>query len=331
MAPFEGMLSVAFPHGQAIADRLRETAIRPAKDYVYGWRTARDLAQLAGSGATLWAMYKRKRIAVPLSVATAAVTAGLTAASAVFDAEPNAREDRTPEEALRDKIVRAIFDALPNVMGAATLAAVPATRKLLDQPLDLAPRDPSIPFTLAERARNIGALYAVYTMVGHWLEMLFCQGIKLGIVGGDYDRSNTMLWDWWLHPFPAEGIAGVLIAGGLVPLQKKLLAHFGGRVAPALALSFLANQVVCTSIDYFTGMVANRNYELWDYREMPFNFQGQICLQNSIVYTTAATLVTWLAYPARDQWLRRMPADLVNLLDSSLAAIYAFLCLTYFV
>ena len=99
----------------------------------------------------------------------------------------------------------------------------------------------------------------------------------------------------------------------------------------ALAVTFLLNQAVCTAIDYGTGMVANQNYELWDYRDMPFNFQGQICLQNSIVYTTAATLVTWLAYPARDQWLRGMPADLVNLLDSSLAAVYAFLCLTYFV
>ena len=179
--------------------------------------------------------------------------------------------------------------------------------------------------------RNVGSMYAVYTIVGHWLEMLFCQLIRLGIVDGDYDRSNTMLWDWWLHPFPAEGIAGVLIAGALSPLREVLLKHFNGKIAPALVLNFLANQVVCTSIDYLTGMVANRNYELWDYRNMPFNFQGQICLQNSLVYTTAATFIAWVAYPARDRWLRRLPADVVNTACAALAPSYAFLCLTYFV
>jgi uncharacterized membrane protein len=140
-----------------------------------------------------------------------------------------------------------------------------------------------------------------------------------------------MLWDWWLHPFPAEGIAGLLIAGGLSPLRERLLKAFGGHVVPALAVSFLVNQVACTSIDYLTGMVANRNYELWDYRDMPFNFQGQICLQNSIVYTTAATLVAWVIYPARDRWLRHLPKDVADLGFSAMAPAYALLTLVYFV
>ena len=331
MAPFEGVLDAAVAHAEAIFDRLQETARRRAEEYRYGWRTARDLVQLAGSGSTLWLLYKHKRLAIPFSVATAAITAGLTTVSALRDPEPEDAADRTEQERLRDKIVNAFMDMLPNVAGALPLLISPIDRAACDQPMCLAPRDPTLPFTFGEHVRNISSLYAVYTIVGHWLEMLFCQLIRLGIVGGDYDRSNTMLWDWWLHPFPAEGIAGVLIAGVLSPLREVLLKRFGGRVAPALALSFLANQVVCTSIDYLTGMVANRNYELWDYREMPFNFQGQICLQNSLVYTTAATFVTWLAYPARMRWISRLPTDVTNLSFSALAPTYAFLCLTYFV
>jgi hypothetical protein len=284
-------------------------------------------------------MYKRKRLTIPVSIATAAVTAGLTAASAAFDPAPtNVVAGDSGEEVqleaptlVRDKVVNAIADCLPSIAGALTVAFSSSAQTTLTKPMDLLPRDPSIPWTLAEHVRNATSLYAEYSIVGHWLEMLFCQLIKLGVVGGDYDRSNTMLWDWWLHPFPAEGIAGVLIAGGLSPLREVLLKRFGGRVLPALALSFLANQVVCTSIDYLTGMVANRNYELWDYREMPFNFQGQICLQNSLVYTTAATIVAWWAYPARDAWLRRLPPDVVNTVYSALASAYAFLCFTYFV
>ncbi|MDO4798400.1 MAG: putative ABC transporter permease [Coriobacteriales bacterium] len=344
MVPFEGVIDAAAAHVQAIVDRFQETARRRSKDYTYGFRTARDLAQLAGSGATLWLMYKRKSATVPASVATAAVTAGLTVATYAFDKTPQplpagpadddatGAQDADPQPTLiRDKVVNGIADVLPSVIGALTVAFSPGAKETLTQPMDLLPRDSSIPFTVPEHIRNATSLYAVYTIVGHWLEMAFCQLIRLGVVGGDYDRSNTMLWDWWLHPFPAEGIAGVLIAGGLSPLCDVLLKRFGGRIVPAVAVSFLVNQVVCTSIDYLTGMVANRNYELWDYRNMPFNFQGQICLQNSLVYTTAATLVAWLAYPARNRWLMRLPADITNTMYSALAPAYTFLCLTYFV
>ncbi len=349
MVPFDGVIDAAAAHVQAILERLQEATVRRPEHYYYGFKTARDLAQLAGSGATLWLMYKRKSLTVPASIATTAVTAGLTAASYAFDktphhlpAAPESHDQADPDKAdapglapqampVREKVFCAIADVMPSLVGALTVAFSSSAKQTLTEPMDLLPRDPSIPFTVPERIRNVASLYAVYTIVGHWLEMLFCQLIRLGVVGGDYDRSNTMLWDWWLHPFPAEGIAGVLIAGFLSPLREVLLKRFGGRVAPALAVSFLANQVVCTAIDYLTGMVANRNYELWDYRNMPFNFQGQICLQNSLVYTTAATFVAWLAYPARDRWLARMPADITNTMYSALAPVYAFLCLTYFV
>ncbi|MDO4538577.1 MAG: putative ABC transporter permease [Coriobacteriales bacterium] len=361
MRPFSAEI-VIDTQAEAIITRLTEAARTRAIDYSYGWHTVRDLVQLAGSGIGLWMLYHRKRAAIPVSIATAATTAGLSAisawrepqwwtsqekepglatqvAEAVKDtvAERRASEtDATPvrdqfvSSPLRDKVVRVATDCLPNIAGAAMLAFSPHLRTHFDQPMNFAPRDAALPFTLGEEMRNLISLYAAYSIVGHWAEMLFCQLIRLGVVGGDYDRGNTMLWDWWLHPFPAEGVAGLLIALLLSPLREWLLLRTGGRVLPALAASFLANQVACTSIDYLTGMVANRKYELWDYREMPFNFQGQICLQNSLVYTAAATLLTWIAYPARQKWLRSVPTDLANSLFSGLVPSYAFLCLTYF-
>ncbi len=348
---------------EAIITRLTEAMRTRAVDYRYGWHTVRDLVQLTGTGISIWMLYQRKRAAIPVSIATAATTAGLSVLSAwrepwmwtapepgfasqlaeIVDAaagNKSAREQAEPAEPavrdqfvtspLRDKVVRVFTDCLPNVAAATALAFSSRLHAHLNQPMDLAPRNPALPFTLGEEARNLVSLYAVYTIVGHWAEMLFCQLIRLGVVGGEYDRGNTMLWDWWLHPFPAEGIAGVLIALGLSPLHEWLLVRMGGRIVPALIASFAANQLVCTSIDYLTGMVANRNFELWDYREMPFNFQGQVCLQNSLVYTAAATLLAWLAYPARQNWLRTVPADLANSLFSGLVPSYAFLCLMYF-
>ncbi len=311
----------------AIATRFGRAARVHASEYPYGWHTVRDLAQVAGSGAAVWLAWKGKRAAIPVSIATAAAVAGLSALSEFRDPQPAG----TQEADARRKVIRAAVDSLPNIAGAATFALAPSARNALTAPLDFARRDPLKPFSRMDEARNLVMLYGVYTMVGHWLEMAFCELIRLGIVDGDYDRSNTMLWDWWLHPFPAEGIAGVLIALLLSPLREHLLKLTGGRTVPALAASFLVNQVACTSIDYLTGMVANRNYELWDYREMPFNFQGQVCLQNSLVYTAAATLVAWVAYPARQKWLRVMPDDATNLMAAAFLPVYAFLCQLYFI
>ena len=339
MRPFAGVTDAALLHAEAIRDRLTDAARVRARDYAYGWRTARDLLQVAGSGATLWLLWKRKRLAAPISVATAAVTAALSAASAAFDVAPLAAAEDERAGAIddadalerRDRIVNAVLDSVPSVLGSALLLASPVAQRTLTKGLDLTPRDPTRPFTVLEHARNAGSLYATYSLVGHWLEMAFCQLIRLGIVGGEYDRSNTMLWDWWLHPFPAEGTAGLIIAAALSPLRERLLEAFGGRVAPALAVSFVANQLACTSIDYLTGMVANRNYELWDYRDMPFNCQGQVGLQNSLVYSAAATLVTWTFYPARSEWLKRMPPDVANLGFTAFSTAYAMLSLIYFV
>ncbi len=327
----DNVLGAAFSHAEAIVHELRNATHVHASNYHYSVDTARSLAQLAGSGATLWLIHKKARVAKTVSLATAVVVAGLSVASRFSNNDDaDQTESQTSEELkLRERIVNVALDWMPNIMATGLLYTSDA-RGRLTQPLDLAPRNPLVPFTFAEHARNAISLYAAYTMVGHWAEMLFCQLIKLGIVDGDYDRSNTMLWDWWLHPFPAEGIAGILIAGGLSPLRNKLLQLTGGRVLPALAASFLINQLVCTSIDYLTGMVANRNYELWDYRDMPFNFQGQICLQNSLVYTTAATLVAWLAYPARDSWLRTVPADIANTVFAGFMPTYAFVSALYF-
>ena len=313
-----------FSHGEAIVTELVGAARTRKEHYKYDIDLVRSLVNLAGSGMTLYLIYKRRRAAVGVSVATTAITCGLSFVSRFT--KPEERDKPTHEKALG-----ALLDNLGALIGSIPLVFASTTPRDLPFKLDFAPRDPSVPFTMAEHTRNLVSLYATYTIIGHWLEMAFCQLIRLGLVGGDYDRSNTMLWDWWLHPFPAEGIAGIMIAVALTPFRDWLLKLFDGKVLPALTLSFIANQIVCTSIDYGTGMVANRNYELWDYRDMPFNFQGQVCLQNSLVYSAAATFVAWVVYPLRDKLLRRIPADATNLAFFAFLPCYAFLSLIYFV
>ena len=179
--------------------------------------------------------------------------------------------------------------------------------------------------------RDLFIYFSVFSILGHWAEMLFCRLIVAGVFMGDYDPTNAMLWDQWLFPFSAEGTALAAVVVLLHPLARWLEARFGERSWKAVALSFVANGLLCTSIDFLTGITCNLDYHLWDYRAMPFNFMGQICLQNSLVYTVAATLIVWVAYPLMDGQLHRSPRDLADGVFWGLAGSYGFVALLHFV
>ena len=179
--------------------------------------------------------------------------------------------------------------------------------------------------------RNLVLYYCVFSIMGHWAEIGFCWLIVLGVVMGDYDFTHAQLWDWWLCPYPAEGIAVVLIAVLLAPFKDWLLKKFKGKILPALIISFLVNMLVCASIDFTTGITANADYSLWDYRDLPFNFMGQIVLQNTLVYSIAATFIVWVLYPLMAKALHRMPRRMANTLFVGLVALYLFLELLYYV
>ena len=179
--------------------------------------------------------------------------------------------------------------------------------------------------------RDLIIYFVVFSLVGHWAEIGFCNLILAGVFMGGYDPTNAMLWDQWLFPFTAEGAALVAIVVILHPVSRWLLKKTGNRVVIAVLLSFLLNAAVCTLIDFTTGMVANQNYELWDYRDMPFNFMGQVCLQNSMVYSIAATLIVWVVYPLMDKGLRMLPRGVVNAIAFGLAGMYLFLAALYFI
>lgn len=178
--------------------------------------------------------------------------------------------------------------------------------------------------------RDLALYFVAFSFLGHWAEIAFCWLIRFGLVMGDYDPSNLMLWEQWLFPFSAEGIALVMIVVVLHPLSRWLLKKFNGSVAPALVASFFANALVCTSIDFTTGITANYDYHLWDYRSLPFNFMGQVCLQNSIVYSVAATLIVWVFYPLMDKALRRLPKVVVDGAFWFLMGVYGFCAVLHF-
>lgn len=160
--------------------------------------------------------------------------------------------------------------------------------------------------------RNLVIYFIVFSVLGHWMEMGMCQFIIMGLVEGEYDGSNTMLWRDWLYPYPMEGAAVVLIALLLYPLKEWLVRKIKVPILPYV-VSFVANALVCTAIEFFMGLVVNADLQLWDYTNNFGNIMGQVCLQNTLAFGAAASIIAWFVYPLLEKWLARVPRDIMNI------------------
>ena len=159
--------------------------------------------------------------------------------------------------------------------------------------------------------RNMTMYFCVFSFLGHWMEMCFCLAIKAGLVGGEYDPSNTMLWRDWFYPFPMHGMAVILIGVALYPLWRWLV----GKTSPFIgsAISFVCNGIACGTIEFVCGLMWNADLQNWDYTPMPFNFMGQVCLQNVIGFAFAASIIAWFVYPWLERTIAKLPVNAVNI------------------
>lgn len=51
-----------------------------------------------------------------------------------------------------------------------------------------------------------------------------------------------------------------------------------------LPLRALVGTGVITGVELLTGLLVNRDHSVWDYREMPLQFKGQICLPYCLLW-----------------------------------------------
>ncbi len=297
-------------------------------DYMYDLSMLVAVFQLATSAQALYLLHKRARITVPFCIITTAISLIL---SMVDIFVMHATSPILEHFGLPTFFLTAAEWGC-GIAVIAYLATSRHARMVLNIDYPLAPEGYGnswdTPFRERVRTwvfwRDITIYFIVFSFLGHWAEILFCRLIIAGVFMGDYDPSNIMLWDQWLFPFSAEGTALAMVVLLLHPAKLWLERRFDPHMGHALIASFLLNALICTSIDFLTGMVANQHYELWDYRRMPFNFMGQVCLQNSMVYSIAATLIVWVFYPMMDRFLRRLPRIAVDTAFFGLVGFYAF-------
>ena len=82
-----------------------------------------------------------------------------------------------------------------------------------------------------------------------------------------------LLWRRRTHPSMA-------LAGGLAMVIIRRAARMRG--------SLLRRAIICgagiTAIEFMIGRAFNRDHRIWDYRHLPFNLQGQVCMPYSLLW-----------------------------------------------
>ncbi len=91
----------------------------------------------------------------------------------------------------------------------------------------------------------------------------------------------------------------MFLAGGVCFLLLGKL----NRARLPMAARCLAGSLTVTAVELAAGLIANRDYRVWDYRQMPMNFHGQICLVYSLLWIPVS-LGAMLLYEYLDRKLQ---------------------------
>lgn len=97
----------------------------------------------------------------------------------------------------------------------------------------------------------------------------------LGYLGGMLYTGLELLWRGWSH-------GSMFLAGGICFL---LIGHLGTVVQPLpVVWRGCVGAVIVTMVELAAGLLVNREYGVWDYRGVPGNFLGQICLPYTLLW-----------------------------------------------
>lgn len=91
--------------------------------------------------------------------------------------------------------------------------------------------------------------------------------------GGLAYMGLELLWRGYSH-------GSMFLAGGSCFM---LLGRLG-RKTKSPVVRAVGGAGIITGVELLAGLLANRGYRVWDYRDLPLNFKGQICLPFSLLW-----------------------------------------------
>lgn len=102
--------------------------------------------------------------------------------------------------------------------------------------------------------------------------------IILFVIGGIVYNLIEILWRGYSH-------WTMFILGGVCFICLGLINEFIPWNMP-LCIQMLIGSIIITTLEYITGCIVNiqLGMNVWDYSELPFNLNGQICLLFSVLW-----------------------------------------------
>ena len=105
--------------------------------------------------------------------------------------------------------------------------------------------------------------------------------LGLFTVGGAAYETLELLWRSRSHWTMFALGGGCFLAIGQLGRQKPKLP---------LGVRAVIGSGICTAGELLTGLVFNRGYDIWDYRKLPLNYHGQICLPFTLLWVPVSAL-----------------------------------------
>ena len=113
----------------------------------------------------------------------------------------------------------------------------------------------------------------------------FAKGCALFVLGGSAYVGLEKLWRGRSH-------GSMFIAGGACFLLIGHLNHVHPRLP--LPLRSVVGAGIVTMVELGIGLLVNRNFEVWDYRDQAGNFLGQICPLFTMLWIPVSLMALFL-------------------------------------
>lgn len=96
-----------------------------------------------------------------------------------------------------------------------------------------------------------------------------------------------------------------------------IIMIMAGKLSNNILVIFLMGIVIFTVWEYIVAVLLEKLFKTkyWDYSNIKFNFQGRVCLKNSIYWGILAVLLTFVIQPGIEKLTEIIPNDLILYLD----------------
>lgn len=177
--------------------------------------------------------------------------------------------------------------------------------------------------------RSLIACFCIFTIVGHWLEIPYCNFMDtfFGIVDDDY----AVWFDPWYHPYWVYGFGAVFMTLVIEPFKERMLRR-RKTLWGALLESFAAAVLIAMALELVIGLLVNQpdqfgEYPYWDNSQLPLNVLGQAWLVNDIVIGVMAMLYVWVLYPLICNMFLRVRPRTANIILAVIIAVFLGCCI----